>query len=139
MPTTSGKDSTGGRVKLDVATLQVAFGLIALTLLVLFYGVSVRQQQSTYSKWWCAAIACFLAGTALYLLDGTRHQVWANPTGNALLVAGAACVWGGARVLRALPPSHWLILTLPIITILASALDDPSTNTWPQEGSCWAS
>ncbi|WP_258069666.1 GGDEF domain-containing protein [Arthrobacter sp. SX1312] len=115
-------------------TLQVAFGLIALTLLVLFYGVSVRQQQSTYSKWWCAAIACFLTGTALYLLDGTHHQVWANPTGNALLVAGAACVWGGARVLRALPPRRWLILAPPIITILASALDSPSTNTWSAGG-----
>ncbi|WP_247826765.1 GGDEF domain-containing protein [Arthrobacter antioxidans] len=121
-------------MKLDVITLQVAFGLIAVTLLVLFYGVSVRQQQSTYSKWWCAAIACFLTGTALYLLDGTRHQVWANPAGNALLVAGAACVWGGARVLRALPPKRWLILAPPIITILASALDSPSTNTWSAGG-----
>ena len=121
-------------MKLDVVTLQVAFGLIASTLLVLFYGVSVRQQQSTYSKWWCAAIACFLTGTALYLLDGTRHQVWANPTGNALLVAGAACVWGGARVLRTRPPQRWLILAPPIITILASALDSPSTNTWSAGG-----
>lgn len=119
---------------LDVVTLQVAFGLIASTLLVLFYGVSVRQQHSTYSKWWCAAIACFLSGTALYLLDGTRHQVWANPGGNALLVAGAACVWGGARALRALPLERWQILAPPIVTLLASALDTPSTNTWSAGG-----
>lgn len=113
-----------------MVTLQVAFGIIALTLLVLFYGVSVRRNHSSYSKWWCAAIACFLTGTGLYLLDGTNHQVWANPTGNAFLVAGATCVWSGARVLRTTPPRPWQILAAPSITVLASALDSPSTNTW---------
>lgn len=115
---------------LDAATLQVAFGLIALTLLVLFYGVSVRRNHSAYSKWWCAAIASFLAGTSLYLLDGTSHQVWANPSGNALLVGGAACIWGGARVLRTASPAPWQILIAPFVTGVASAFDSPSTNTW---------
>ncbi|WP_325169886.1 GGDEF domain-containing protein [Arthrobacter sedimenti] len=111
-------------------TLQVAFGVIALTLLVLFYGVSVRRSHSTYSRWWCAAIACFLTGTGLYLFDGTAHQVWANPAGNALLVAGSACVWGGARALRRTAPGPWQILLAPVMTVVASAFDSPSTNTW---------
>jgi hypothetical protein len=121
-------------VKLDTVTLQVAFGVIALTLLVLFYGVSVRRSHSTYSKWWCAAIACFLTGTGFYLLDGTSHQIWANPTGNALLVAGSACVWGGARVLRTTAPKVWQVLAAPLITVVVSASDNPSTNTWSAGG-----
>jgi diguanylate cyclase (GGDEF)-like protein len=121
-------------MSLDATTLQVAFGVIALTLLVLFYGVSVRRSRSTYSTWWCAAIACFLAGTGLYLLDGTDHQVWANPTGNGLLVAGSACVWGGARALRTKAPKPWQILATPVLTMVASALDNPATNTWSAGG-----
>ncbi|MHA7279543.1 GGDEF domain-containing protein [Arthrobacter sp. MDT2-2] len=121
-------------MRLDVTTLQVAFGVIALTLLVLFYGVGVRRSHSTYSRWWCAAIACFLTGTGLYLFDGTLHQVWANPAGNALLVAGSACVWGGARALRGTAPGPWQILLAPVITVVASAFDSPSTNTWSGGG-----
>lgn len=123
-----------GVVRLDVVTLQVAFGVIALTLLVLFYGVSVRRSHSTYSKWWCAAIACFITGTGLYLLDGTDHQVWANPAGNALLVAGSTCVWAGARVLRTAAPRPCQLLAAPAFTVIASALDDPATNTWSAGG-----
>lgn len=121
-------------MRLDVVTLQVAFGVIASTLLVLFYGVSVRRSHSTYSTWWCAAIASFLTGTGLYLCDGTVHQVWANPAGNALLVSGAACVWAGARALRTTAPRPWQILIAPVITVVASAFDSPSTNTWSAGG-----
>jgi diguanylate cyclase (GGDEF)-like protein len=115
---------------LDTTTLQIAFGAIAITLFVLFYTVSFRQTRSAYSAWWCAAIALFFTGTTSYLLDGTAHQVWANPLGNTLLVMGAVCVWAGARTLRTSRPA-WLQLTAaPLLTLLASALDDPAADSW---------
>jgi diguanylate cyclase (GGDEF)-like protein len=115
---------------LDTTTLQAAFGAIAITLFMLFYTVSFRQTRSAYSAWWCAAIAFFFTGTTSYLLDGTVHQVWANPVGNTLLVMGAVCVWAGARTLRTSRPG-WLQLTAaPLLTLAASALGDPAADSW---------
>lgn len=115
---------------LDITTLRVAFGALAVTLFVLFYTVSFRQTRSAYSAWWCAAIAFFFTGSSGYLLDGTVHQVWANPIANTLLVMGAASVWAGARTLRTSKPA-WLQLSVaPLLTLLASVVDHPATNTW---------
>ncbi|GAB3550327.1 GGDEF domain-containing protein [Arthrobacter tumbae] len=115
---------------LDTTTLRVVFAVVAVTLLGLFYFVTFQRTRSVYSAWWCAALALFLTGSAAYLLDGTAHQVWANPTGNALLVLGAASVWAGARTLRARGPRTWQLLAGPLVTLLASALDSPATNDW---------
>ncbi len=115
---------------LDITTLRVAFGALAITLLVLFYTVSFRQTRSAYSAWWCAAIIFFSTGSFGYLLDGTAHQVWANPLSNTLLVMGTVSVWAGARTLRTSKPA-WLQLSVgPVLTLLASVLDNPATNTW---------
>lgn len=115
---------------LDIATLRVAFGALAITLFVLFYTVSFRQTRSAYSAWWCAAIVFFFTGSFGYLLDGTAHQVWANPLSNTLLVLGTVSVWAGARTLRTSKPA-WIQLSAgPILTLLASVLDNPATNTW---------
>ncbi|MHA7246132.1 GGDEF domain-containing protein [Arthrobacter tecti] len=120
--------------ELDTATLRVAFGVVALTLLFLFYFVTFRRTRSVYSAWWCGALALFLVGSAAYLLDGSVHQVWANPLGNALLVLGAVSVWAGARTLRTAGPPTWQILAGPLVTILVSAFDNPSVNDWSGGG-----
>lgn len=115
---------------LDTATLRVAFGIMALVLGLLFYYSSYRYTRSPYSGWWCLALVFFLAGSASFLLDGTPHQWWANPLGNVLLVHGGVAVWAGARSLREVRPQRWLFTGVPLVTLVASALDNPSTNTW---------
>ncbi|MHA7188743.1 GGDEF domain-containing protein [Arthrobacter sp. MDT2-16] len=116
---------------LDITTLRIAFGAIAITLLVLFYTVSFRQTRSAYSAWWCAAIGFFFTGTSAFLLDGTVHQVWANPLGNTLLVMGTVSVWAGARTLRTSRPAWLQLAAAPLLTLFASFLGDPATDTWP--------
>lgn len=114
----------------DTATLRLAFAVMALTLLILFYLVTFRHTRSAYSGWWCTALGLFLCGSAAFLLDGTPHQVWANPLGNALLVAGAAAVWTAASSLRTQRPALWQLVVPPALTAAASALDNPATNDW---------
>lgn len=101
---------------LDTSTLRVAFGVIAFTLFLLFYSVTFRRTRSPYSGWWCVALVLFLVGASLYLLDGSADQVWANPSANALLVAGAGGVWAAARSLRTDSPRYWQLLLGPAIT-----------------------
>ncbi|KRF08597.1 diguanylate cyclase [Arthrobacter sp. Soil782] len=115
---------------LDTTTVRFVFAVVAVTLLGLFYFVTFQRTRSIYSAWWCIALALFLTGSAAYLLDGTAHQVWANPTGNALLVLGVASVWASARTLRARPAPVWQLLAGPAVTLLVSALDSPATNDW---------
>ena len=115
---------------LDTATLRIAFGLMALVLVVLFYFSAYRVTRSPYSGWWCVALLFFLAGSAAFLLDRTPHQIWANPLGNVLLVHGGVAVWAGARSLRTVPPPMWAFTGLPVVTLVASVLDHPATNTW---------
>ena len=115
---------------LDTATLRVALAVVDLTLLLLFYFITFRRTRSTYSGWWCLALLFFLSGNAAYLFDGTPHQVWGNPLGNVLLVAGAASIWAGARSLRTTVPRTWLLAAGPAVTAVASVLDQPATNVW---------
>jgi diguanylate cyclase (GGDEF)-like protein len=115
---------------LDTATLRIAFGLMALVLVFLFYFSAYRTTRSPYSGWWCLALIFFLAGSACYLLDGTAHQIWANPAGNVLLVHGGVAVWAGARSLRTVPPPKWAFTGVPLVTLVASVVDNPATNTW---------
>lgn len=115
---------------MDTATLRVAFGLVAVCVLILFYGVTYRSTRSAYSGWWCASLGLFILGALLYLLNGTPVQVVANPLGNAMGVLGAGCMWAGARSLRGRPvPRVWLVL--PALVVLAvSLLDDPVHDVW---------
>ena len=117
-------------MQLDTLTLRVAFAIVAFTLALLFYFAAYRSTRSPYSAWWCVALTLFLAGSASYLFDGTAHQVWANPLGNGLLVAGGVCVWGGARSLRAPRPPSWQLAAAPAVVTVASAFDNPAVNTW---------
>lgn len=115
---------------LDTTTLRIAFGLMALVLVVLFYFSAYRVTRSPYSGWWCLALIFFLGGSGCFLLDGTPHQIWANPLGNVLLVHGGVAVWAGARSLRTIRPPKWAFTGLPLATLVASILDHPATNTW---------
>ena len=115
---------------LDTATLRIAFGLMALVLVFLFYFSAYRITRSPYSGWWCLALIFFLTGAACFLLDGTAHQIWANPAGNVLLVHGGVAVWAGARSLRTVPPPKWAFTGIPLVTLVASVMDNPATNTW---------
>jgi diguanylate cyclase (GGDEF)-like protein len=115
---------------LDTASLRVAFAVVALTMLVLFYFVTYRSTRSAYSAWWCAALGGFVCGASLYLFNGTVHQVWANPLGNTVVVLGAGTVWAGARSLWTASPPWWQIAVAPVVVGLVSAIDDPATNIW---------
>jgi diguanylate cyclase (GGDEF)-like protein len=115
---------------LDTASLRVAFAVVALTMLALFYFVTYRSTRSAYSAWWCAALAGFVCGASLYLFNGTGNQVWANPLANAVVVLGAAAVWAGARSLWSASPPPWQIAVAPAVVGLTSAIDDPATNIW---------
>lgn len=115
---------------LDIATLRVAFVVIGVVQLFLFYFSAYRVTRSSYSAWWCVALGFFLAGSACFLLDGTPHQVWGNPVGNALLVHGGVAVWAGARSLRTTLPNGWLSAAIPLAVLVAGLLDDPANNSW---------
>ncbi|WP_347898379.1 hypothetical protein [Arthrobacter sp. CC3] len=82
---------------LDAGGLKLALGVVSLTLCLLFFG-SFRRTRSAHSGWWSVALVFLLFGNIAYLLTGTSQQVWADPAGNALLVAGAFSVWARARV-----------------------------------------
>jgi diguanylate cyclase (GGDEF)-like protein len=115
---------------LDTASLRVAFAVLALTLMALFYVVTYRTTRSAYAGWWCASLGLFLGGASAFLLDGTSQQVWGNPLGNVLIVSGAAAVWASARSLRSLRLRWWQLVTAPVIVGVLSAFDDPAHNEW---------
>ncbi|PPG56967.1 PP2C family protein-serine/threonine phosphatase [Rathayibacter sp. AY1C5] len=119
-----------GPALLDATTLRVAFGVTALTLFLLFALVTYRSTRSSFSFWWCTALALFMGGSLAYLRDGTADQVWANPLGNGLIVAGAAAVWAASRSLRGRPTPWWLVVAPTVVVTGVSSLDSPAVNDW---------
>ncbi|HYG94216.1 MAG TPA: GGDEF domain-containing protein [Nocardioides sp.] len=120
----------GETVVLDTATLRVAFGVVAICVLLLFYGVTYRTTRSPYSGWWCVSLALFIASSGLFLLNDTPVQVVANPAGNALAVLGAAGVWAAAASLRGRSLRSGALLAGPAVVLLVSLLDDPRNDVW---------
>ncbi|NYD76771.1 GGDEF domain-containing protein [Arthrobacter cupressi] len=114
---------------LDVSSLKLTLGIVALTLSILFFS-SFRRTRSPYSGWWCLALGLLMAGNIMYLMTGTPQQVWANPAGNALLVAGAFSVWAGSRSLRLRPTPRWLLLSGPAFTAVSAAIENPGSDAW---------
>lgn len=121
-------------MEIDVVSLRLSFGVVALTMLVLFYFEAFRKSRSAYSRWWCAALAAFLLSAAVFILEGTSQQVWATPLGCMLMVLGSSCAWGAARSLRDAPIRPWQIAAAPVLTCVASAIDDPSDDVWAGGG-----
>jgi diguanylate cyclase (GGDEF)-like protein len=107
---------------------------MALVLGLLFYFSSYRSTRSAYSAWWCFALILFLGGSAALLLEGTPQQWWAVPAGHSLIVAGAASVWAAARSLRTPWLPLWLFPAAPLVTAVASCLEQPATNNWSGGG-----
>jgi len=120
---------------LDVATLRVAFGVVAVTSLALSYVGPYRTTRSAYCLWWCVGLMLFMVSAVLFLFDGTAAQVIANPTANALGTLGTACVWAAARSLRHKATSAWQLGTAPVVVLAASFLDDPVHDVWT--GGTW--
>lgn len=116
---------------MDTGTIRTAFTVVAVTLLVLLYLALYRPTRAAYVGLWCLAMVLFLTGDALYFLDGTTWQRVSNPTGNVLIVGGAAAAWAGACSLREARPGWWRLLLGPAVVAVASALGHPVTNTWP--------
>lgn len=117
-------------ITLDIVTLRIGFSVMAVVLVLLFYFSTYRYTRSPYSGWWCVALLFFLAGAVLFLFDGTAHQTWANPMGNALLVTGAVSAWYAARSLRASPLPVPVFILAPLATFIAGVIDSPATNVW---------
>jgi diguanylate cyclase (GGDEF)-like protein len=117
-------------MELDTATLRVAFGMVALTMLALFYFVTYRPTRSSYSGWWCASLTWFLSGSAAFLLNGTDQQHWANPIGNSLLVLGAASAWAATRSLIGTATGPWRMAVPPLLTGIVSFADNPASDVW---------
>ena len=115
---------------MDTVTLRVTFGLVAVCVLALFYGVTYRSTRSAYSGWWCLSLACFILSALLFVLNGTPLQVAANPLGNATGVLGAGCVWAAARSLRGRAVPRWPLVLVPALVLAVSLLDDPARDTW---------
>jgi diguanylate cyclase (GGDEF)-like protein len=115
---------------LDTESLRVAFGVLALTLMALFYFVAYRTTRSVFAGWWCASLGLYLGGASAHLLDGTHHQVWGNPLGNVLIVSGSACVLAGARSLHNRTLRWWEFAAAPCAVGVLSAIDDPGDNIW---------
>ncbi|WGX98406.1 GGDEF domain-containing protein [Nocardioides sp. L-11A] len=115
---------------LDTVTLRVAFGLVAICVLALFYGATYRSTRSSYSGWWCASLTFFIVSALLFLFNGSPAQVVANPLGNTTGVLGAACVWAGGRSLRERRVRLWQLLVVPATVLVVSFADDPRTDIW---------
>ncbi len=115
---------------LDVLSLRVAFVITAVIMAALFYFISFRSTRSAYSRWWCLSLVLFLAGSSGFLLNGTDHQVWANPAGNTLTVAGCVLAWAAARSLRTTVRPLRLGAVPVLVTLAAAVAGDPAHDTW---------
>ncbi len=111
--------------------MRLELGVVLVTTLVLFYGVTYRTTRSRYVGLWCLALLAIAAGTIAYLGDGTAVQWWANPLGSALYALGAWLIWRAARTLdgRHRWP-RWLVLVVPGMVLLSALADSPATNSW---------
>lgn len=114
----------------ESSALFVAFLVVALTTLALFYFVTYRSTRSAYCGWWCVALVLFLGGSTAYLFVDLGQQRWAIPLGNTLLVMGAASILTAARSLVKRQPRAWLILMPSAVTGGAALLGRPGSNLW---------
>ncbi|GAA3836601.1 GGDEF domain-containing protein [Nocardioides panacisoli] len=115
---------------MDTVSLRVAFAVVAVAVLVLFYFATYRRSRSTFTGWWIGSLALFVVSAGLYLFNGTPAQAVANPTANALAVGGAAGVWAAAQSLRGHDVRRGYLLPAPLVVLVVSLLDDPAHDKW---------
>jgi diguanylate cyclase (GGDEF)-like protein len=118
-----------GAIVLDPFSVRMLLGVVTFTLIVLSY-VASRRFRSACTDWWRLALLLFFAGNFAFLLNGSSFLAWANPPGKALIVAGAFSIWAGARTLRDHKVSGWHLAPAPLITFLASVMDDAESSLW---------
>lgn len=118
----------------DLASLQASYIMLMCLVLVLSYGITYRTNRTSYAGWWCLSVALCLGGAMSYMLIGTAHQVWANPLGNMLYIAGVGCVWAASRTLRGRTLPWWCIAAGALLVGVTAAFDDPGTKLWPAGG-----
>ncbi len=70
---------------MDIATLRVAFALVAMCVLVLFYAATYQTTRSAFSGWWCLSLIGFLGGSLLYLFTETSWR-WLTIKLNTLFI-----------------------------------------------------
>ncbi len=116
--------------QLDPTTLRFELGIVLVTTLALFYGVTYRSTRSTYARLWCLALLSMAVATLLFLGDGTSAQRWTTPLGTALTVLGAALVWRAARTLDRRPLPRRRVVVAPMVVLVVSGLDSPATDVW---------
>lgn len=115
---------------MDVATLRIAFAILAGVLVVLFYAAAYRPTRAPFPGWWSFALILCLGSAVAYLADDTAAQGLLNPLGSGLGVAGAEAAWCAARSLHTHPLRwRWLVVA-PTLAFVAGAVDDPAHNVW---------
>lgn len=115
---------------MDIDTLRITFSVIAGVLVVLFYVGAYLPTRAPFSGWWTVSLLFFLCGSAAYLANGTSAQSVLNPLGNGFAVAGVEAAWCAARSLRTRPVRWRWLFPLPLLAVLAGAVDDPAHDVW---------
>ncbi|OFE17885.1 hypothetical protein BA895_13940 [Humibacillus sp. DSM 29435] len=115
-------------MELDKATLHLSFGVVAATMLVLFYFVVFRTTRSPYSGWWCATLTFYLIGAGVRILDDALQHFWALPVSNMLIVLGASSAWAAARSLNGAASRWWQLTAAAALIGIASLVDHRTTD-----------
>jgi diguanylate cyclase (GGDEF)-like protein len=123
--------ATYPRFMLDIETLRIAQGVVAVTAFALIYLGSYRSTRSPYAAWWAFVVAASGLGSVLYLLAFTSLKTFAAPAGNALgLVAGVGIV-ASARSLRGARTPWWFFAGAAAVGAVATLIENPQGGAYP--------
>lgn len=115
---------------LDGTSVRIAFGVMALTLLVLLCLMASSSGRTTYVTWWRRSMVTLMLSYGLFFFDGTSVQRYTNPIADLAIAAGAAMAWAGARSLRAERPPLWRLAAGPVVAFLCAVVDHPERSAW---------
>jgi len=122
----------------DIETLRFILAVLSLLVLLLFYAGVYRPTRSAFAGWWSLALLAAAVSPLLLLFNGTEIQVVANPLSNCITAVGTTFIWFATRSLRGLSPLPWIAYTAPAVVLVASLLENPSTNRWAGNSALFA-
>ena len=122
----------------DIETLRFILAVLSLLVLLLFYAGVYRPTRSAFAGWWSLALLTAAVSPLLLLFNGTEIQVVANPLSNCITAVGTTFIWFATRSLRGLSPLPWIAYTAPAVVLVASLLENPSTNRWAGNAALFA-